>query len=107
MRRSRIRNSASSACEPRPRKHFMKKWIVLLTGLLAAFGAAAQAELDAQRAAMDKLAWMAGVWEGQASMQDREGEKRSFSQETIRRAAGGLAILIQGRHYRHQPDGSR
>ena len=89
----------------------MKKLIALLIGLAACAGATAQpqaqAELEAQRAAMAKLAWMAGVWEGESAIQDREGEKRSLSQEWIRMAGGGLAVMIQGRHFRRLPDGAR
>ena len=85
----------------------MKKLLISCLGLLAVFGAAAQGEEQAQRAAMDKLAWMAGTWEGASVTQDREGEKRSISNEWIRRAAGGMAVMIQGRHYRQLPEGAR
>ena len=79
--------------------------------LLVVVGAQAQApaepDVAAQRAAMARLAWMAGVWEGQSVTREREGEKRSVSYEWIRSAAGGLAIMVQGRHYRQLPDGGR
>ena len=85
----------------------MKTILIWCLGLALSLGAAAQGEADAQRAAMEKLAWMAGTWEGASATQDREGEKRSISNEWIRRAAGGLAVMIQGRHYRMLPDGAR
>jgi hypothetical protein len=85
----------------------MKKLVILLAGIAIAFGALAQSELEAQRAAMEKLAWMAGAWEGISTSRERDGEKQSVSYEWIRRAGGGLAIMIQGRHYRRLPDGAR
>ena len=85
----------------------MKKLLILLSVLLAASGAFAQSELEAQRAAMGKLSWMAGYWVGNSASQDREGEKRSLSQEWIRSAADGLAVMVQGKHNRQLPDGSR
>jgi hypothetical protein len=71
----------------------------------AAFGQADP--LAAQRSAMEKLAWMPGAWEGQSVTRTPEGEKRSVSSEAIRSAAGGLAIMIQGRHWRQLEGGGR
>ena len=80
--------------------------LLLLVSMLPGI-AAAQSPGDAQRAAMDKIAWLAGQWEGTATTQERDGEKRSHSVESVRRAAGGTALLIQGRHHRMLADGGR
>ena len=85
----------------------MKKSLIALAALLAAAGAVAQPDPAAQRAAMDKISWLAGQWEGVASTLGREGETKSVSSEAVRMAAGGTALLIQGRHYRLLPDGGR
>jgi hypothetical protein len=81
--------------------------VLSLAAVMAGAQQPPEPTLEAQRAAMDKLAWMAGAWEGSAATQARDGERRSISQESIRRAAGGLAILLQGHHWRQLPDGSR
>ncbi|MEO5671990.1 MAG: hypothetical protein ABIR26_14970 [Ramlibacter sp.] len=85
----------------------MKTWTLALAPLVLAVTAHAQSPGDAQRAAMDKIGWLAGNWEGNAVTQTREGESRSVSTEVVRRAAGGTAILIQGKHFRVLPDGGR
>ncbi|HSH91461.1 MAG TPA: hypothetical protein VK996_15855 [Ramlibacter sp.] len=85
----------------------MRKLFAFLVGLAACTGASAQSGLEAQRAAMARLAWMAGAWEGTSTIQERDGEKSSLSHEWIRLAGGGLAVMIQGRHYRKLPDGGR
>jgi hypothetical protein len=79
--------------------------------LLLSFSAGAQAPGSTraqQLAAMEKIAWMAGIWEG-ASTIDRgaQGNAENFSWERVRRAAGGTALLIEGRHHRRLADGSR
>jgi hypothetical protein len=85
----------------------IKKILALTAALVLAAGALAETDPAAQRAAMGKLAWLAGQWEGTAATRGREGEARSASTETVRLAAGGTALLIQGRHYRLLPDGGR
>jgi len=85
----------------------MKKTLCTLASLIVAGSALAQADAAAQRAAMDKLAWLAGQWEGSATTQGREGEQRALSSDTVRRAAGCTALLVQGRHHRMQQDGTR
>jgi hypothetical protein len=84
----------------------MKQTVLALAAVLAT-GAFAQSPGDAQRAAMDRIAWLAGHWEGSAVTQGRDGESRAHSTEWVRRAAGGTALLIQGRHHRWLPDGGR
>ena len=87
----------------------MKKALVVLLAAVAASAGAAETtpEAAAQKAAMDKLAWLAGQWEGTAATRGRDGEAQSISSETVRSAAGGTALLVQGRHYRLLPGGGR
>ena len=85
----------------------MKNTLVMLAALLAVGGAWAQPDPAAQRAGMEKISWLAGQWEGSSTSRGREGETRSASTESVRVAAGGTALLIQGRHYRLLPDGGR
>lgn len=83
--------------------------LVIATAVAAASGgAAAQSDAAAQqRAAMDKIAWMAGQWEGSSSTFTREGEMRAVSSESVQLGAGGTALLVRGRHWRQQADGTR
>ena len=53
----------------------------------------------AQIAAIDDLAWLEGVWEGRATFMTASGPSPVQSWERVVRAAGGTALLIQGRHY--------
>ena len=85
----------------------ISKASILFAGLALAAGAFAQSEAAAQKAAMDKVAWLAGQWEGTAATRGRDGESRAISSETVRAAAGGTALLVQGRHYRLLADGGR
>ena len=85
----------------------MKSTLMFIGLLLAAAGALAQPDPAAQRAAMEKISWLAGQWDGASTSRGREGETRSASTESVRLAAGGTALLIQGRHYRLLPDGKR
>ena len=85
----------------------MKKTFTFIAALLAVTGSLAQADPAAQRAAMEKISWLAGQWDGSSTSRGREGETRSASTESVRLAAGGTALLIQGRHYRLLPDGGR
>ena len=79
---------------------------LLLSGVPAGV-TAAEPDAPAQVAALDRIAWLAGRWEGSATTQVRDGEARSISSETVRRAAGGTALLIQGRHWRVTTYGAR
>jgi hypothetical protein len=64
-------------------------------------------EVDKQQvAAIAPLAWMAGEWRGEASMKSPAGDQGSLSWERVTLAAGGTALLIQGRHHRRNADGS-
>lgn len=78
-------------------------WLPALA--LAQAGDAARA---AQVAAMDRIAWLAGEWEGTASF-DRgpQGKSDVLSWERVARAAGGTALTVLGRHYVRNADGSR
>ena len=60
------------------------------------------ADVQAQRDAMARLAWMAGEWRGESTMQRGPTASRTLSWERVTAAAGGLALLVQGRH--HLPD---
>ena len=59
----------------------------------------------AQIAAIGSLAWLEGVWEGGASFTTAAGAAPVRSWERVVRAAGGTALLIQGRHFSVGPDG--
>ena len=86
----------------------MRALLISIALACAAAGAMAQQpDGAAQRAAMDRISWMAGQWEGSAATMTREGESKSQSTEAVRRAAGGTALLIQGRHWKVLPDGGR
>ncbi len=85
----------------------------LFVSILVALSGAALAQAPAstspqQRQAMEKIAWMAGVWEG-ASTMDRgpQGQAQNISWERVRRAAGGTALLVEGRHWRRLPEDKR
>lgn len=64
-------------------------------------------EIDKQQAAaMAPLAWMAGEWRGESQMRRPEGMSRNQSWERVIVAAGGTALLIEGRHHAIKPDGT-
>jgi hypothetical protein len=63
------------------------------------------AALQAQRDAMARLAWLAGEWRGEATMQRGPQAMRSLSWEQVTPAADGLALLVRGRHHKPDADG--
>jgi hypothetical protein len=69
-------------------------------------GAQAQEVDKQQAAALAPIAWMAGEWRGESSMRRPEGEVQNQSWERVILAAGGTALLIQGRHHKRNADGS-
>ena len=80
--------------------------------VLATTAARAQApspeRAAAQMAAIDKISWLAGEWEGTATF-DRgpQGKSETISWERVTRVAGGTALMVLGRHYHRNADGSR
>lgn len=75
---------------------------------VAAFAQAPAAGRAEQLAAMEKLAWMPGIWEGTSTVErGAQGRAENLSWERVRRAAGGTALLIEGRHHRRLADGGR
>lgn len=80
--------------------------------VLATTAARAQApspeRAAAQMAAIDKISWLAGEWEGTATF-DRgpQGKSETISWERVTRVAGGTALMVLGRHFRRNADGSR
>jgi len=83
-----------------------RQFLTLLFSSLLASPALAEDVDKQQVAAMAPLAWMAGEWRGEASMKAPTGEQNSLSWERVTLAAGGTALLIQGRHNRRNADGS-
>lgn len=81
--------------------------VAVCAGCAGLGGARAEPPSAPHVAAIDTLAWLVGEWEGQATMQTREGASRMLSWEGVQRAAGGTVLLIQGRHDRLREDGSR
>ena len=51
------------------------------------------------------LAWLEGVWEGSATFMTPAGASPVKSWERVVRAAGGTALVIQGRHFSVGSDG--
>jgi hypothetical protein len=82
-------------------------FVLLLS--IATLGAQAQprpeAAPTAQIDAMKKLAWLEGTWEGSASFMTAAGASPAKSWERVALAAGGTALLIQGRHFGVGADG--
>jgi len=79
----------------------------LLLGLAASAAAQWQApDLDRQKDAMDRLAFLEGDWDGSGWV--RVGPERSefVSSERVSYAAGGLAMTILGVHRAQLPDGT-
>ena len=62
----------------------------------------------AQVAAIDRISWLAGEWEGTATF-DRgpQGKSDVVSWERVTRVAGGTALMVLGKHYQRNADGSR
>jgi hypothetical protein len=62
----------------------------------------------AQVAAIDKISWLTGEWEGAATF-DRgpQGKSEVISWERVTRVAGGTALMVLGKHYQRNADGSR
>jgi hypothetical protein len=76
--------------------------------IVRAQGAPPPADVPAQVAAIERIAWLAGEWEGEADWnRGPDGQARVVSWERVTRAAGGAALMIFGRHYERQADGSR
>jgi hypothetical protein len=71
---------------------------VSLALAVSALGQEAPPDAAAHRAAIAKLDFMVGQWEG--SGWDQRGPKRTefTSKETVRPAAGGTLLLIEGNH---------
>jgi len=61
----------------------------------------------AQLAAIESLAWLVGEWEGTGSFQLPQGKVEMHSWELGQRAAGGTALVLQGRHDMRLADGRR
>lgn len=59
----------------------------------------------AQLEAIRKVAWLEGVWEGSAVFVTPAGTSPVKSWERVALAAGGTALLIQGRHFGVGADG--
>lgn len=86
----------------------MRVSVAVLLGLGAATAALAAEEPAVDKAQVDAIApiaWMAGEWRGEATMQRPEGASRTASWERVILAAGGTALLVQGRHHRIEADG--
>jgi len=86
------------------------KTLLAAIALTVPFMVAAQpASTQAQQvAAMEKIAWMPGIWEGSSTVErGAQGKAENFSWERVQRAAGGTALLIIGRHHRKLADASR
>lgn len=82
--------------------------LLCLAGAAGAQQAPPDLKADAQVAAIDRIGWLVGEWEGTATMRRGPQEPdRLLSWERIQRAAGGTALLVQGRHYQRLPDGAR
>ena len=60
--------------------------------------------IAAQRSAMDKLAWMRGIWRGPAVTKGPDGEQRVTQTERIGPFLDGTVTVIEGKGY--NPDGS-
>lgn len=88
----------------------MRVSMTVLSGLCAATAAMAADDATmidkAQVDALAPIAWMAGEWRGEATMQRPDGSAaRMRSWERVIVAAGGTALLIQGRHHLPDADG--
>jgi hypothetical protein len=86
----------------------MIKWIVAAAALSAAMPAMAQdankAAIAEQQAAMQKLAWMQGVWRGPGGGMNRSGPYKVTQTERIGPFLDGTLMVIEGKGY--NPDGS-
>ncbi len=60
------------------------------------------------KAAMAKLQWLVGEWEGEGWRAGSDGETETFTvRETIEPKLGGLILLIEGRGWSEGDDGAR
>jgi hypothetical protein len=76
----------------------MKATVLALAGLLLAAPVAAEMTLEQKQGEIDRLGFLVGEWTGSGWMQ-RGPERHEFeSRESIREAAGGLVLLIEGTH---------
>lgn len=88
----------------------MRKVLIAGLGLalIASMPGAAQvadtAALTAQKAALDKLAWMDGIWRGPAVTKFPGGEHRVIQTERIGPMLGGTVKVIEGKGF--NPDGT-
>ena len=89
----------------------MRKLLIAGLGLalIASMPGAAQvgndnAALAAQKAALDKFAWMDGTWRGPAVTKFPTGEHRVTQTERIGPMLGGTVRVVEGRGF--NPDGS-
>ncbi|HET9820836.1 MAG TPA: hypothetical protein VFQ16_03320 [Burkholderiaceae bacterium] len=92
----------------RSRIGFAALMATLLCGVMSGPAWAQQPRAEpphAQIAAIDRLAWLEGVWEGGATFMTPAGASPVRSWERVVRAAGGTALLIQGRHFSAGPEG--
>lgn len=85
--------------------------LVPFAALLSAQSAAQAPSVEraaAQVAAIERIGWLAGEWEGRATFeQGLQGRAEVISWERVTRVAGGTALMVLGRHYRRNADGSR
>jgi hypothetical protein len=59
---------------------------------------------DAQLEQMEKIAWLAGSWEGEGWAELRPGDRHHFrGSETVESRLGGLVLVVEGVH--RKPDG--
>lgn len=70
--------------------------IVTVALLSAVVGLGQQPDVAAQKAAMKKLAFLAGKWSGDATARAREGELAIKQSEDIQFRLDGLVLLIEG-----------
>lgn len=81
--------------------------LCLSLSLTAAAWAQVRKPPPAQVAAIEQLAWLVGEWEGAGSFHLPQGRADMHSWELGQRAAGGTALVLQGRHDMRLPDGGR
>ncbi len=88
----------------------LKHFIALSLGLTTAGTAAAQAPAPpapAVKAAMEKVSWLVGEWEGEGWRAGPDGAVKPFKvRETVTPKLGGLILLIEGRGSSEGEDGA-
>ncbi len=86
------------------------KGFMALGASMATAGAAAQAPAapaPAVRAAMEKVAWLVGEWEGEGWRAGPDGVVETFKvRERVEPKLGGLILLIEGRGWSDGADGA-